>query len=197
MSRVSGPRRLGPFARAAYWMAKRDFGRVPAPLEVTAHHPGILRGYGAFEWEIGRAKSLDAKLKDLAGIKTAALVGCEWCLDVGSAIGAKAGVTAEQLADLPRYRESDHFDATEKLVLDYAVAMTETPSQVPDELFDALRARFDERQLVELTSAIAIENYRARFNWAFGIEPQGFVTDGTCAIPERGTAPASARARSS
>ena len=185
MSRLSAPRRLGPFARVASWMSRRDYGVVPEPVEVTAHHPGILRGYGIFEWEMGRARSVEEKLKDLAGIKAAALVGCEWCLDIGSAIGAKSGVSAEQLADLPRYRESPHFSETERLVLDYATAMTETPSQVPDELFAALREHFSERQLVELTAAIAIENYRARFNWAFGIEPQGFVKGGACALPER------------
>jgi AhpD family alkylhydroperoxidase len=184
MSRIAPPRRLGPFARVAAWMSKRDYGLLPDPLLVTAHHPGILRGYGAFEWETGRAHAVDEKLKDLAMIKAAALVGCEWCLDIGSALGAKSGISAEQLGDLPRYRESDHFDETEKLVLDYATAITLTPSDVGEELFDALRAHFDERQLVELTAAIAIENYRARFNWAFGIGPQGF-TKGACALPER------------
>jgi AhpD family alkylhydroperoxidase len=187
MSRIGAPRRMGPATRFAGWMSKRMYGRTPEPFSVTAHHPGILRGYGMFEWETERAHSVDEKLKDLAMIKVAALVGCEWCLDIGSAIGRKAGVTVEQLADLPRYRESDRFDETEKLVLDYAVAMTATPSDVPDELFESLRARLDERQLVELTSAIAIENYRARFNWAFRIGPQGF-TMGACAVPERAPA---------
>lgn len=70
--------------------------------------------------------------------------------------------------------------------------MTATPSHVSDELFKALRARFDERQLVELTAAIAIENYRARFNWAFGIGPQGFTQGGACALPERPVAAATA-----
>ena len=184
MSRIGAPRRMGPLTRFAGWMSKRMYGRTPEPFSVTAHHLGILRGYGIFEWETERAHSVDEKLKDLAMIKVAALVGCEWCLDIGSAIGRKAGVTKEQLADLPRYRESDHFGETEKLVLDYATAMTATPSDVPDELFESLRARLDERQLVELTSAIAIENYRARFNWAFRIHPQGFTT-GACALPER------------
>jgi AhpD family alkylhydroperoxidase len=168
----------------AYWIAKRDYGKLPEPLEVTAHHPGILRGYGYFEWETERAGSVEARLKDLAGTKAAAMVGCEFCIDIASAISAKSGVTAEQLADLPSYRESHRFDETEKLVLDYAVAMTSTPAFVPDELFEALRSRFDERQLVELTAAIAIENYRARFNWAFGIGSQGFTEGGACALPE-------------
>jgi hypothetical protein len=62
MSRIGAPRRLGPFARVACWMSKRDYGQVPGPLEVTAHHPGILRGYGMLEWETGRAHAVDAKL---------------------------------------------------------------------------------------------------------------------------------------
>jgi AhpD family alkylhydroperoxidase len=183
-ARIAPPRRLGPSGRVATWMAKRWYGRVPEPMLVTAHHAGILRGHNMFEWETSRAHTVDEKLKDLAMTKAAALVGCEWCLDIASAIGRKSGISREQLADLPRYRESEHFDETEKLVLDYAAAITATPSEVPEELFDALRERFDERQLVELTSAIAIENYRARYNWAFRIEPQGF-THGACAVPER------------
>jgi 4-carboxymuconolactone decarboxylase len=177
----------------AYWMGRRDYGKLPEPLEVTAHHPGILRGYGMLEWETSRAHSVPEKLKDLAGIKAAALVGCEFCIDIGSAIGAKTGVTPEQLADLPRYASSPHFSELEKLVIEYAAAMTVTPAEIPESLFAAMRAHFSERQLVELTSAIAIENYRARFNWAFGIGSQGFAAGGACALPERaGTQPAAA-----
>jgi 4-carboxymuconolactone decarboxylase len=146
------------------------------------------------EWETSRAHSVPEKLKDLAGTKAAALVGCEFCIDIASAISSKTGVTPEQLADLPRYRESPHFSELEKLVIEYAAAMTATPSDVSDSLFDALRAHFSERQLVELTSAIAIENYRARFNWAFGIGSQGFAAGGACALPERAAAQPAAAA---
>jgi AhpD family alkylhydroperoxidase len=166
------------------WYSKRMFGQVPEPVPVTAHHPGLLRGYLGFEWELGRAKQVDERLKNLAEIKAAALAGCEYCLDIGSAIARKSGVTKEQLADLPRYSESDHFDEDERLVLDYATAMTQTPLAVDDDLFERLHNRFDEAQVVELTAAIAWENYRARFNWALDIEPQGF-SRGACAVPER------------
>jgi alkylhydroperoxidase family enzyme len=66
----------------------------------------------------------------------------------------------------------------DKLVIRYAALMTATPVVVPDDLFDALKARFTPKQLVELTSAIAWENYRARFDHAFGIESEGFMTSG-------------------
>ncbi|HZQ23774.1 MAG TPA: hypothetical protein VFA89_13365 [Terriglobales bacterium] len=63
--------------------------------------------------------------------------------------------------------------------------MTHTPVEVPTEVFEALRAAFNEAQLVELTSAIAWENYRARFDHAFGIESENFSEGAVCALPVR------------
>ena len=63
--------------------------------------------------------------------------------------------------------------------------MTQAPVEVPDELFAALRQHFNEAQMVELTAAIAWENYRARFNHAFGVEAQGFSEGAYCPMPER------------
>jgi hypothetical protein len=65
--------------------------------------------------------------------------------------------------------------------------MTWTPVDVPDELFAGLQQHFNPRQMVELTSAIAWENYRARFDHAFGIEAEGFSAGDVCALPARGT----------
>lgn len=74
---------------------------------------------------------------------------------------------------LRRYEESDRFSDLEKAVLRYADAMTDTPVTVSDELFERLEADFSEKQMVELTAAIALENFSARFNHAFGMESQG------------------------
>jgi hypothetical protein len=65
-------------------------------------------------------------------------------------------------------------------------AVTQMPVEVPDELFASLRQHFDPRQMVELTSAIAWENYRARFDHAFGVEAEGFSAGAVCALPARG-----------
>jgi alkylhydroperoxidase family enzyme len=86
---------------------------------------------------------------------------CEWCLDFGSSINAEAGISEEELRELPTYHRSLRFTELEKLVLDYATGMTRSPVAVPDELFYRLREHFDEAQLVELTNIIALENYRA------------------------------------
>jgi len=61
--------------------------------------------------------------------------------------------------------------------------MTQTPVEVSDAFFARLRERFTAAQLVELTSAIAGENYRAWHDHAFGIEGENFSEGAVCALP--------------
>src|SRR3974390_1783642 len=106
-------------------------------------------------------------------------------MDIGSAVGREHGITAEQIANLSAYRTDFNFSDLERLVLEYADAMTRTPVEISDSLFARLRERFSDAQLVELTSAIAWENYRARFDHAFGIEGENFAEGAVCALPAR------------
>jgi alkylhydroperoxidase family enzyme len=97
-------------------------------------------------------------------------------------VGREHGVTAEQVANLSRYRTDFNFSGLERLVLEYADAMTRTPVEVADASFARLREIFSDAQLVELTSAIAWENYRARFDHALGIEGENFSEGAVCAM---------------
>jgi alkylhydroperoxidase family enzyme len=99
-------------------------------------------------------------------------------------VGRKAGITEGQLHDLASFEESAAFNVSEKLVLRLTVALTKTPATVSDQLFGDLRAEFSEPQLVELATAIAWENYRARFNRTFGIVAEGFSEGAFCPLPE-------------
>ncbi len=78
------------------------------------------------------------------------------------------------------WRDSTLFSEEERLALDYAERITTTGQRVDDALFSRLKSRFTEAQIVELTAAIALENFRSKFNPPLGIEAQGF-----CLIPER------------
>ena len=95
------------------------------------------------------------------------------------------GVSERQLHDLARYQESDAFSPLERLVLDYTVEMTRTPVDVKDERFEELRKQFSDPQIVELTAAIAWENFRARMYHALGVEAGGFSEGAYCPLPER------------
>ena len=74
--------------------------------------------------------------------------------------------------DLANYRTSAFFDPLERLVLEYAEAMTITGSDVSDELFAHLRDVFDEDAIVELTAIIAFENCSSKFNRALRVPSQ-------------------------
>jgi len=95
------------------------------------------------------------------------------------------GIAPEQIANVHDYHSSRHFSELERLVLEYADRMTSTPVEVSDALFARLREKFSDAQLVELTSSIAWENYRARFDHAFGIEAENFSEGTFCALPVR------------
>jgi alkylhydroperoxidase family enzyme len=173
-----------PLVRWTFGASRRDLGRDVDPVGVYAYAPRLLLGYGAFEKATAKEHRVDERLKALAETKAAAVVSCEFCCDIASSIARDAGITEAQLLALPRYRESDEFSELEKLVLDYATAISRTPVHVEDELFAALREHFDERQLVELTNVIALENMRARFNSALEMTPAGFSEGMVCAVPE-------------
>ena len=111
-------------------------------------------------------------------------------MDIGSAEAREAGITAEQLQALHTYRDNSMFSELEQLAMDYAIAMTETPVEVSDELFSKLQGQLDSAQLVELTYAIGWENFRARTNHAMGIGAAGFSEGAACAVPYRSAAAA-------
>ena len=84
-------------------------------------------------------------------------------------MGRKAGLTDEKLrAVLGDDRAS--FNETERLVIELADAMTDTPSNISDDLYTRLRKQFSEKQLMQLGARIAFENYRARWNRIFDVE---------------------------
>ena len=88
------------------------------------------------------------------------------------------------MLEISNHRESAAYSDVEKLALDYAIALSDTPAEVPDELFEKLRAHFDEAQLIELTATVAWENYLARFNRGFAVEAHGFSAGAVCPIPD-------------
>ena len=89
------------------------------------------------------------------------------------------------MRDLAAFEHSSEFTPLEKLVLRLTVAMTETPSVISDALYGELKRDFTEPQLAELTTAIAWENYRARFNRTFNIQAANFSEGAYCPMPER------------
>jgi alkylhydroperoxidase family enzyme len=170
--------------RLAYWYSVRRFGKMPEPFAVSAHSKPVFTTVARFELAVERKwKSVPKNLADLAVLRAALTVECPWCVDFGSMLSAGKGLPAAKVEQLPRWRTSDVYDDVERVVLDYAEAMSDTPIRVTDAMVEALREHLSDEQVVELTAYIALENSRARQNAALGIESQGFSA-GACAVPQ-------------
>ncbi|MFC9892304.1 carboxymuconolactone decarboxylase family protein [Nocardia sp. NPDC127579] len=166
----------------AFRQAKRHRSDLPGWL---LRRPLIGFGVAVYESVLVLSNQLDPRLKELAELKTAGLINCEFCLDIGSALARSAGLTEQQLADLPRYRASSAYSELEKSVLAFAEAMTVTPAVDLDQVRADLLVHLSKAQLAELAAAIAWENQRARINQGLGVRPTGMSEGGACALPER------------
>jgi alkylhydroperoxidase family enzyme len=84
-------------------------------------------------------------------------------------VGRKAGLSDEKLSAVLG-DDMTPFNDTERLVIELADALADTPSNVSDDLYGRLRNQFSEEQLMQLGGQIAFENYRARWNRLFNVE---------------------------
>jgi alkylhydroperoxidase family enzyme len=154
------------------------------PIEIWAYRPKMMIGMGRFNQAVRKGKAVDERIKNLVELKGAQMIGCEWCVDLGSQICRNSGFSDAELLALPRYESSELFTEREKAALDYTVAVMRTPVEVTDELFARMRSYFDERQMVEITALLALVNID-RFNAAFGIGSAGFSEGMVCVPPDR------------
>jgi AhpD family alkylhydroperoxidase len=196
MSRLQGvsDRDAGLGAKIAFFFTKRKLAQMTGlqtagmlePLRMYAHIPRLLNAYGKLEQAESKLDVVSPRQRALAELKSATTVRCEYCIDLGSQIARQWGITDEELLEMANYRNASCFSEVDKLILEYATAISRTPVEVSDQLFESLRAHFDTAQLVGLTHVITLGNLRARFNVALGIGSSGFSDSRVCALPDAG-----------
>lgn len=171
-------------------MMKKLTGRDPQrgsgiePMEIWAYQPKMMLGMGRFNQAVRKGNSVEGRIKNLIELKGAQMIGCEFCVDLGSQICRHSGLSDEELLALPNYATVSLFTDREKAALDYAVAVMRTPVEVTDGLFARMREHFTEEQMVEITAHLTLVNLD-RFNAAFGIGSAGFSEGMVCVVPDR------------
>src|SRR6201985_3194793 len=126
MARIEGvsTSQAGPIVKIVYRfgprMMRKMTGRDPQtgngiePIEVWAHQPKMMVGMGRFNQAVRKGKTVDERIKNLVELKGAQMIGCEYCVDLGSQICRNSGFSDEELLALPRYQSSDLFTDREK-----------------------------------------------------------------------------------
>jgi alkylhydroperoxidase family enzyme len=159
----------------------KQLGAVPEPVEVLYNNPEVAMSALELSARVAAWDAADESLKTFAHMAVAAQVGCSWCLDINYFQALNQNLDLAKASQVPRWRESDVFTPLERDVLEYAEAMTNTPTTVTDELSASLLERLGPAALVELTVFIAFANLSTRVNTAHGITSQGYSD--ACEIP--------------
>ncbi|MGW4985874.1 carboxymuconolactone decarboxylase family protein [Streptomyces mirabilis] len=159
----------------------KQLGAVPEPVEVLWNNPELAEANQEFSAKVATWDAADASLKTFAHMAVAAQVGCSWCLDVNYFHALNQNLDLTKASQVPRWRQSEVFTPLERDVMEYAEAMTNTPTTVTDELSARLLDRLGPAAMVELTVFIGFANFATRCNTAHGITSQGYSD--ACEIP--------------
>lgn len=175
-ARVPSKEITGLYGGTVKRFSRKVLGRVPEPLGVYWNNKDVLKGYLAISGKAQRWDACDPSLKSFAHMAVASQIGCTWCLDFGYFQAHNEKLDLEKAREVPRWRDSDAFTELERQVMEYAEAMTQTPPMVSDEMSAQLLEELGAPAMVELTAYIALANFYARSNVAFGIEAEGFAS---------------------
>lgn len=173
-TRIPPAELTGLYGATVKRMSRKMFGEVPEPVGVVWHNRKALNLSFSLGRKMQKMNQCDANLKSFAHMATASLIGCSFCLDFGYFQAHNEGLDVAKAREVPRWRESQVFTALERDVMEYAEAMTQTGPTVTDELSARLLTALGPSALVELTTVIALSNFMARSNVAFGVTSQEF-----------------------
>ena len=164
------PEEVPPDVRDVYLAFAGGYAPFRDQVGVFAHVPSALKHVMGMLLELRQQKNIPYRYVELAIVAVSKLNKCDYCVGHHKPLLEVEGVSPEGAERILDYREHPELDETDRLVVEYAIAVTETPQRIRDELFGRLRRHFSEAQLVELTLRIALCGFFNRFNDALQID---------------------------
>ena len=122
-----------------------------------------------------RACGIEPKLLELIKIRASQINGCAYCLDMHTKDARAQGETEQRIYALNAWRETPFFTEKERAALAWTESVTQvSTSQVPDEVYEIVRQHFDEKEIVNITTAIVAINGWNRFAVSFRSVPGAY-----------------------
>lgn len=146
-------------------------GRLGNLYRMLLHSPPVAAGWLHFLTAIRQQCDLGGQYRELAILCVAVINDAPYEYRAHIPFALKEGVTQAQIDALGNWRDSAVYSDAQRAVLAYTDAMTRQ-IHVADGVFDALRAHFNQRELVELTATIAAYNLVSRFLEALMVDAE-------------------------
>ena len=169
----------GLMMRIAFWMTRRQFGKVLTAMKVLYPRvPGAMKlSYEIQKFEM-KGLRIELGLHYMVAALASHINGCGCCVDIARVIAIREHLGLEKFNALPEYQTSPLFSDRERTALAYVEEATRH-KRVSDATFEALRKHFSERDILEITWLNAVHNYYNLINVPLEIE-----SDGLCAIAQ-------------
>ena len=158
------------------------YGPFRNQVAVFAHVPAALRHLMPLLMELREARTLPKRYLELAIVAVSKLNECDYCVAHHTPFLAVEGVSPAGAQRILAYVDHPDLDEADRLVVEYAIAVTERPNRIPESMFARLRQQFSEAQIVELTLRIGLCGFFNRFNDALQIEAEEEATSAVAAL---------------
>ena len=141
-----------------------SYGPFESLAGALAQRPPILNRVFGLLGDLHDDGVLDRRSLELALVAVSKVNACDYCIAHHGPMLNVVGASATAIENILDYENVAEFDAKDRLVIEYAVAVSNDANRVRDGMFDRLRTHFDEQQIVELTWRIALCGAFNRFN---------------------------------
>ena len=159
--------------------AERAMGYLPNDVLSLCHWPELLQSLGGLVHTVLQTGEVEPSLKRLIGIISSRTQGCTYCTAHSSYGASQLGIDAEKINAVFEFETSPLFTDAERAVLRVAWHGALQPSAVTDDDFEALKAHFSEREIVEIVAVLSLYGFLNRWNGTLQTElepaPAAFV----------------------
>jgi uncharacterized peroxidase-related enzyme len=174
MARVRdiGPEELPAQAAAIYRNFVENYGPFRNQVAVFAHSPPAVTHLMGLLLDMRKNATIKRRHLELAIVVVSKLNECHYCVAHHKPMLMVEGLTSTGADTVLEYQDHPELDEVDRLVVEYTIAVTNSPQRIRDAVFDRLRRHFSEAQIVELTMRIALCGFFNRFNDALQIEEE-------------------------
>jgi len=175
---IEPPQKISIFLRVGILISEKITGRVMLPARILAWYPKAAIGSGVLEALVAHQDGrLDERMLKLVRMAASFAAACPFCIDMNSHEHETLRINADEVLALRGQLDLESvptFSARERLAIQYARLVSQTPLKFHPDFIEQIKSNFDEREMVILASTAAQVNYWARLIQALGIPPAGF-----------------------
>ena len=175
---INPPMRIPFLLQIGIWISEKITGKSMLPARILAWYPKAAVGSGVLESLVAhKDRKLDERILKIIRIQASHSAACPFCIDMNSFKYEEKFISEDELLVLQGRKsleEVNTFSEREKLAIQYAKLISQTPLKFTDVFVDELKKHFDEREIVIMASTAAQVNYWARLIQSLGIPPAGF-----------------------